>query len=325
MGRVRACALGLMAFAVAAFVTPFADAQGDTPSPPARWAHPALWRIVSGTATVYLFGSVHIIPGNLAWADGDIDAAMRAADVFYFEASLDPSALLDVSNVMRTKGLLPKSRTLRSLLSRSGLANYNAIMAQLGLPPQQLDRFRPWLALLILGMRHSSDRAVTAPGSVDPTVMSYAQSHGRTLRYFETAKQQMAIFGDMDEETEVAVFEASLAQYNERADRTASLIDAWVKGDSETLADMLNTSFVSVPAARRAIVDDRNRDFATQIEGLLREPGHTYFVTVGAGHYGGRAGVISLLCIDNVAVVRMGRDGAPPTPACGQTRGSISR
>lgn len=290
-----------------------------------RWAHPALWRIDGGKSTIYLFGSVHIIPGNLAWSDDTIDGAMHGSDVFVFEASLSGKALADMRDVVRTQGVLPNGQVLRGLLSRDGLADYLGVLQELGIQPQSLDRFRPWLALFYISMRHTTSRAVTAPGSVDPTVMSFAQSHGKEMRYFETARQQLEIFGDMDQATELATFEASLAQYHERPQQTAMLLDAWSKGDSETLAGMLIDTFKAVPAARRALIEDRNRTWARQIEAFAREPNRTFFVTVGAGHFGGPSGVLPLLCAAGLRVVSVGRDRTIDMPACSTTRGSLIR
>jgi uncharacterized protein YbaP (TraB family) len=316
----------ICATAMATATTTRAEIAGtETTDARVRWVHPALWKIASGTTTVYLFGSVHILPGNMAWADAEIDAAIRSADVFCFEASLDTRSLLEVSDVVRAKGTLPRGRTLRRLLSRQGLANYNALMTQLGSPPQQLDNFRPWLAMLLLSMRHSSLGTVSASGSVDPSVMSYARSHGREMRYFETAKQQIAIYSDMDERTAVDVFETSIAQFNERNTRTAAFLEAWARGESESLAAMLSDSFAEIPAARRDVVDDRNREFAIAIRRLLNEPNRTFFVTVGAGHYGGPTGVIALLCADDVRVMRLGRQGAVSASACAATRQNSPR
>src|SRR5664279_1918013 len=66
---------------------PTAVKQGES----SKTAQPALWKIVNGKSTVYLLGSIHILPLNFSWHTEALDQAMSTADVFVFETNLDYS------------------------------------------------------------------------------------------------------------------------------------------------------------------------------------------------------------------------------------------
>src|SRR5262245_46219526 len=96
---IRRALAGLIA--VAAFLcTADAFAQSAVPAPrlanpPAMrmmQVHPALWKIEKGPHTVYLFGSLHILPDYIDWTAPEIDAAMKASEIFVFEVPVDEEA-----------------------------------------------------------------------------------------------------------------------------------------------------------------------------------------------------------------------------------------
>src|SRR6185437_9468020 len=76
-------------------------AQGPAPAPapaPTRsvQAHPALWTVHGPNGTMYLLGSIHVLPPELQWRTPQIDAALKAADIFVFEISMDATQRADI-------------------------------------------------------------------------------------------------------------------------------------------------------------------------------------------------------------------------------------
>jgi len=76
-------------------------------------AYPAMWKLVNGKSTVYLLGSVHVLPVNLLWRTLAIDQAIDAADIFVFEANLDFSTA-EFHYFMDKFGYLPRGQTLHA-------------------------------------------------------------------------------------------------------------------------------------------------------------------------------------------------------------------
>ena len=70
--------------------------------------------------------------------------------------------------------------------------------------------------------------------------------------------------------------------------------DAWSRGDTAAIDAQMNAGLNDYPEARKALLDDRNQRWLLQIETMLQEK-RSFFITVGAGHLAGPAGVPALL------------------------------
>jgi uncharacterized protein YbaP (TraB family) len=82
------------------------------------------------------------------------------------------------------------------------------------------------------------------------------------------------------------------------------LTAAWGRGDVAALEKVINEDVDAVPAARKAIITDRNRRWSAWVQGRLEQPG-TILMAVGAGHLVGTDGVPAILEAEGVKVVRV--------------------
>ncbi|MGB3802460.1 MAG: TraB/GumN family protein, partial [Sphingopyxis granuli] len=83
-----------------------------------------------------------------------------------------------------------------------------------------------------------------------------------------------------------------------------ALADAWSRGDVAALEAVINADVEAVPAARKAILTDRNRRWSAWVKRRMDRPG-TLLVAVGAGHLIGPEGVPALLEADGLTVTRV--------------------
>src|SRR5205814_10113021 len=72
------------------------------------------------------------------------------------------------------------------------------------------------------------------------------------------------------------------------------LMKAWRRGDAERLAVVMEQESAELPAFNDRLLGARNRSWVPKIENFIAS-GQTYFVIVGAGHFGGRNGLLALL------------------------------
>src|SRR5262249_41409359 len=136
----------LFALAMILFVLPAAASTEVAKIP----AHPALWTVHSKVATAYLLGSIHLLPSNMKWRTPAIDQAMKSADTYFFETSLDPVSIAEMGQFVLDHGSLPKGQSLRGMLDERTLVDYDRALAELHLPRDRFDTQRPWLASLSL-------------------------------------------------------------------------------------------------------------------------------------------------------------------------------
>jgi uncharacterized protein len=294
-----------------------ADATSNQPAKPAQQTEankspqPALWKIVNGKSTVYLLGSIHILPLNFSWHRPAVDEAMGAADVFVFETNLDYSTA-EFHYYIDNFGYLPRGQTLHKLLSPAAQEQYFALIRDMHFDLNKIDYLRPGVAVLLLDRAFIPTQAAVRLGpGVDASLVYYAKEHAKELRYLEGLQSQFDVLTALGGGTGVGVLEKKLASRENNTGEYQALLAAWAKGDLQKLASMED-----VDAKDRVLMlDNRNAAWLPKIEAMLNDS-KTYFITVGAAHLTGAKSVIDLLCTRHWKVERVQTGSTPPPPGC---------
>ncbi len=106
-------------------------ATTETAAAPAMAKGPAMWKVADEDTTIYLFGTVHILPQGIDWYDTTIATALEGSDMIVTEIPMDPASEAAMGQLAQTKGVLPTGTTLRSLLSPEQKATYEAAVTKL--------------------------------------------------------------------------------------------------------------------------------------------------------------------------------------------------
>ena len=294
----RAVAGGALGLALtAAFVLPLA-----TPAR-AQDAAPALWVVRDADSTLYLFGSVHVLKPDTAWASDRVDAAFDSADEIWFEIPDmdDPNAGLAF---IRQNGI-SQDRPLSSLLNAEDLARLDAAARGIGASAAQLDPMRPWFAAVTLSVAQIV-KAGYQPGSgVELTLLARAREAGKPIKAFETVDQQLGILAGMPEEEQLEFLRYSLKGVDEATEVLDGMVAAWRVGDADGLeAIVIDEWRRDYPELYGAMLTRRNADWAEQIEDRLEGAGVS-FVIVGAGHLVGDESVQTFLARKGITATRV--------------------
>ena len=257
-------------------------------------AHPALWHVKGPLGEVYLLGSIHLLPKNIAWHTPAIKTAMAKANVFVFEVSTDEKAQGRIRELIAEMGMLPPGRSLRQMLPPPMREDYDAAIKSAGLPPDMVDHEKPWLVSLQLLVAEGTARHYSADAGVDHAVLLAAAKAHKPTRFFETVEQQLRLLAGSDDKLQIEEFAADLKNYRKDEDDLAPMIAAWSAGKADKLAALMNAELADQPDVKKALLTDRNQRWALQIETMLREK-RVFFITVGAGHLAGPDGVPALL------------------------------
>lgn len=308
---IRHSAPRAICFLLALFILAPADVLAQSAAPA-----PAIWRIQEGASTVYIFGSLHILPRSFQWRSSAIEAAMRASDIFIFEVPVDGEATRRQKAFIVKNGLLPPDASLRKVLNRTEFQTYSRILIGAGLKPEHFTRYRPWLAAVVVGLAYVHRRDISTLKGVDDDIIDYAQEQERELRYLETIEDQMQLLIRGDDQSQVNALKHQLVALPRAISHTQDLVNMWVKGDAKAFSDMIERDFTGHEEAQNVLISNRNRAWLPSIRELLTG-GRTAMVTVGAAHIGGPKGVLALLCAAGHDVQRVGENGAADTSACG--------
>lgn len=272
-------------------------------------ANPAIWSISDEDSTVYLFGTVHILPPELTWRTPAVDAALEDSEIVYMEADvLSAEAQAQVQALIPQLGLNEPGVTLSSLISEEAKTHMATIAERIGAPPEalaaQMDPLQPWLASLTLAVLQIQAGGYDPESGVEYKLSAAVTEAGKSFGYFETAEEQLRFFAGMPMETQIADFEIGVEQMVEDPDMLSELVRAWAIGDMDVLDEAFNGAMRETSAELYdALIVQRNLNWIPQIEAALASD-QDAFVAVGAGHMPGENGVIALLEANGHAVTR---------------------
>lgn len=286
--RPAACALALFS-AMPAIADDAAPAsvqvpeQAEVPAP----AHPALWKIADKDTTIWLFGTIHILPGNVDWDTGAVAKAFASSNELVTEIPID--AAQASQSIILQKSLREDGKTLRETLSEKERAAYDAGMKSIGLPPQTFDKNDAWFAALMLTLMPLKVAGYNLQSGVDTQVGEKAAARHMDNAALETPEFQISLFDSLPQKTQRKYLDEVLESLPTVKTDIDSMVSAWKAGNADDLAKLLNEQ-EDDPTLRKVLLTNRNKTWAKWLKARLKQPG-TVFVAVGAGHLAGQNSV----------------------------------
>ena len=290
-------------FALLAASPALADhhAATETAAAPAMAKGPALWKVADEDTTIYLFGTVHILPEGLEWYDAAIAEALNGSDMIVTEIPMDAASEAAMGQLAQKVGTLPAGTTLRSLLTPEQTATYEAALAKLGAPPQAFDQFKPWLTGLTMSIIPLMQQGYTPGAGVEKVLLSKVGDKPQGA--LETAEFQLGIFNGMDQAAQITFMMEAIEGMDEAAPMLNRMVAEWAEGDADELAVIMNEGMTD-PAVAEALLYSRNANWAEWIDTRLDQPG-SVFIAVGAGHLAGAKSVQDYLADKGITVTRV--------------------
>lgn len=250
-------------------------------------AQPALWKVADHDTTIFLFGTIHLLPEGIAWYAGPVAEAFEEAGELVTE--IPEASDGETAGLLIKHGTLLASQSLRAGMTSAERGKYEATLAQLGLPAAAFDRYKPWFAAVVLATLPLQRSGFSTGQGVENQLDARNKQLKRGRTGLETLEFQLSIFDGFSNEVQKRyLFEVIDALPTINQD-VARMVDAWAKGDAGGLAALLNAQ-EDDPAMYEALLTRRNRSWAQWIAKRMEQPG-TVFVAVGAGHLGGRDSV----------------------------------
>jgi hypothetical protein len=295
-------ALTAAPFALLAASPALADnhAATETAAAPAAKG-PALWKVADADTTIYLFGTVHILPAGIEWYDDTIAKALTGSDMIVTEIPMDPASEAAMGQLAQSKGTLPAGTTLRSLLTPEQKATYEAALAKLGAPPEAFDQFKPWMTGLTMSLIPLMQQGYTPGAGVEKVLLSKVGDKPQGA--LETAEFQLGIFDGMDQAAQITFMMEAIEGMDETAPMLNRMVAEWAEGDADELAAIMNEGMTD-PAVADVLLYSRNANWAEWIDARLDQPG-SVFIAVGAGHLAGAQSVQDYLAQKGITVSRV--------------------
>ena len=268
---------------------------------PAGPEGPALWKVADEDTTIYLFGTVHLLPKDVQWYDAEIAGALSSADTVVTELDMDPSQQAAMQQLTMQLGMYPAGTTLRTMLDEEQTAQYEAGLAALGVPAGAFDQFEPWLAGLTVTMLPLMQQGYDMESGVDKVILGRAGT--TTKDALETPEFQLGLFDGLPQDNQIEFLMEAIEAIPDSKDTLDAMVAEWVEGDAAGLAELMNEN-LSDPDLAEALLYKRNANWADWIASRLDTPG-TVFMAVGAGHLAGPRSVQDYLAERAIPTTRV--------------------
>jgi uncharacterized protein YbaP (TraB family) len=263
-----------------------------------------VWVIRGAHNTVYLAGSVHLLPAQDAALPAAFDRAYADSAKLVMELDLGKLDPLAVGGWMLEHGTLPHGVSLRAVLGEERYTRVSAAAAELGLTAELLDGQAPWVIGLELADLEYLHLGFDPQQGVEEQLVHRAQADGKSTAGLETIDEELGALEALSREDQLRMLDQTVTELKESPAQLQEVVSAWRRGDAERLAALLAREYRSFPALYRALVTARNERWLPQIEQLLRGQ-ENCLIVVGALHLVGEGGLLGLLRKDGFSPTQL--------------------
>lgn len=275
-------ALGLFALTVA-------------PAPAgAKAARPALWAVSDADTTIYLFGTIHLLPKGYPWRTPRFDQAVAGSQQLVVETIVDESNPHEMLGALTSLAFSPNLPPAAERVPPAKRPALQSAIRKSGLPPTAFDRMETWAVAFMLLGNQFKDMGLQTGSGVEAVLRNAFASQGKTVGELETNREQLSFFDALPETAQRALLEGAIEEPRNMSKDFDRMIQAWARGDVEAIAQTFNHDLSSVPALRDALLKRRNANWTRWVERRMAAPG-SVMIAVGAGHLAGHDSLVDML------------------------------
>ena len=295
---IRSICAALAALALSACAATTTESQNFPPGP-------ALFVARDADSTMYLFGTLHIRRADQPWGGARAQEGLAETAEVWTEIPISPETDAAIQSLTFRYGLAESGRPLSSYFNDEENARIRAAAQRAGVQPAMLEAFKPWLAGVTLSVMPMIQAGYDPEAGADRLIDAYADEHGKTMRSFETAEQQIQMLAGLSEEAQRQMLLESLSEIDAGVAQMEEMTNAWQNGDLTTLERLVVTEMrTDYPEFYNALLVERNNTWVPVLTRELEGSG-VDFVAVGAAHLLGPDGVIAQLRARGYTVERV--------------------
>ena len=292
--RKLAIGLGAAATAAAALLPQAAEAK----------AGPALWSVSDADTTVYLFGTIHLLPEKTSWRTEKFDAAVKGSNELVVETIIDDKNPAQLMSILAKLAITPGLPPIAERVPPAKRAALAAAIKKSAIPAPAFDRMETWAAAFMLLGNQYRDLGLKGGEGVEAVLRSSFSSEGKPIGELETNAEQLGFFDALPEHAQRQLLEGAIESPGDTSKEFGKMLSSWTKGDVAAIARSFNRDLAGSPELMNALIKRRNANWSKWIEQRMTKPG-AVMIAVGAGHLAGPGSVVDLLQRDGFKVRRV--------------------
>lgn len=255
---------------------------------------PAIWVVKDYDTTLYLFGTVHLLPSDKSWLRDDVKDVFDESGTVFFEADSGRRGQIKATVLTQSLGFYSNGIRLTDKFDRYQLRLLEAAALSSNTPLAALQNMKPWLAAEILTLAAAEDAGLSADISADEALKSRAVRQQKNIRYLDTIESQIRASADQPDFVQEVMIMDALEGYNALGDSLRRTADNWMIGRTDYLLQNVIKTKNRSPDLYQSLFTDRNRKWAKILTRYMEDSG-TAFAAVGAGHLLGEDSLIKFL------------------------------
>ena len=267
-------------------------------------ARPALWSVSDADTTVYLFGTIHLLPEQYQWRSAKLDAAVNGSQELVVETIVDDKNPMAIMSVLASIAFSPNLPPIAQRVPPEKRAALAAAIKQSGIPPSAFDRMETWAAAFMLLGNQFRALGLKGGEGVETVLRTAFSAQGKPIGELETNAQQLGFFDALPENAQRQLLEGSIETPEDTGKDFQKMLASWVKGDVAAIARSFNHDLSASPELMEALIKRRNANWSRWVEQRMTRPG-SVLIAVGAGHLAGPGSVVDLLKRDGYKVQRV--------------------
>jgi uncharacterized protein YbaP (TraB family) len=259
-------------------------------------AHAAspVWAVRGAHNTVYLAGSIHMLPADDAVLPPGFARSYADSARLVMELDLGKFDPMEAMAWMTDHGALPAGTTLRGVLGEQRYGRVSATATGLGLPMAALDSLAPWVVGIEITDLAYEHEGYDPEQGVEEQLVRRAEKDGKPTAGLETISQELSGLSELSSADQIRMLDQSIDDLKDIKSEMADVTSAWRHGDAARLAALLSSEYSAFPSLYQPLVTDRNRRWLPQVEEMLKARDNS-LVVVGALHLVGQGGLLELL------------------------------
>jgi uncharacterized protein YbaP (TraB family) len=254
--------------------------------------------------TIYLFGTIHLLPEKYAWRTTRFDQAIAGSQQLVVETIVDekdPGKLMAaLSSLAFAPGLPPLSERVPA----AKRAELDKAIVKSGIPRAALDRMETWAAAFMLLGNQYKDMGLKGGEGVESVLRQRFVSDGKTVGELETNVEQLSFFDGLSEKAQRTLLEGAIETPKDMSKQFGGMLAAWANGDIGSIARSFNRDLAASPELKDALIKRRNVNWSAWVEKRMEQPG-TILLAVGAGHLAGSDSLVDMLRRQGLKVSRI--------------------
>lgn len=267
-------------------------------------ATPAFWRVEGPKGSLYILGSLHLLPENCHWLSPAISEPLEESDFFIGEVE-DLSELNKYFSEQSDPGGKCLSEThLGDYLDSNQFKQLSGLISGFGVQQDIWGYYKPWFMNIFLSTKIWGTEGYLPEFGVDSVLNSTMKANEKICFGLENPEFQLKIFDDLTLETQINLLKITIGAREYLGSLFQIIYEGWRKADLDAIYKNIIQPLMENKEYYHALFPKRHPSWGRQLNKFLQIPGD-FFLAAGVNHFLGPDSVLLLLEKEGHKVTRI--------------------